>query len=34
MSVLHPVDWVVIIAYFLLIAAIVVWVACPKTFYE
>jgi SSS family solute:Na+ symporter len=27
MSVLHPVDWLVILAYFALIAAIVVWVA-------
>jgi solute:Na+ symporter, SSS family len=27
MSVLHPVDWVVILAYFALIAGIVVWVA-------
>ena len=27
MSVLHPVDWIVILAYFALIAGIVVWVA-------
>ena len=26
MSVLHPVDWLVIVAYFALIAGIVVWV--------